>query len=65
MLRALLANEAGPAQMAQLAKGRRRSKVADLELALEGRLDDEHRLVLGLQLERLGQADATLATLDA
>lgn len=65
MLRALLANEADPAQMAQLAKGRMRSKVADLELALEGRLDDEHRFVLALQLERLGQADATLAALDA
>lgn len=36
MLQALLAGKASPKQMAQLAKGRRRNRIADLEPALEG-----------------------------
>jgi transposase len=64
MLRALVAGQAAPADIAPLAKGRLRPKVADLILALEGRLEDHHRFLLQLQLRRLNQVDADLADLD-
>lgn len=64
MLRALLQGELEPVQMAALAKGRLRSKLADIELALEGRLQEHHRFVLRMQLERLEQADAQVDQLD-
>ena len=64
MLRALLGGHATPADMAPLAKGRLRKKVADLELALEGRLEEHHRFLLRLQLQRLDQVAADVALLD-
>ena len=65
MLQALLDGGATPSAMAALAQGRLRKKMADLEQALEGRLDDQHRFLLQLQLRRLDNTDADLATLDA
>lgn len=64
MLEALLAGGSTPEQMAQLAKGRLRSKVADVALALDGRLEEHHRFLLRMQLERLKQADAQVDALD-
>src|SRR5213594_641798 len=64
MLRAILKGEATPEQMAQLAKGRMRRKVDDLVLALDGRVEEHHRFLLGLQISRLEQADADVARLD-
>lgn len=51
--------------MAALAQGRLRKKVAELEQALEGRLDEDHRFLLQLQLRRLDHVDVDLASLDA
>ena len=65
MLQALLDGVATPATMAALAQGRLRKKLADLEQALEGRLDAQHRFLLQLQLRRLDNVDADLASLDA
>ena len=65
MLQALLDGVATPATMAALAQGRLRKKVVELEQALEGRLDDQHRFLLQLQLRRLDNVDADLASLDA
>jgi transposase len=65
MLRALLTGEASPGEMAELAKGALRKKLAELELALEGRIEHHHRFLLGLQLRRLGQLDADIGLLDA
>ncbi len=53
MLRALLEGRSKPEDMAQLARGRMRRKIGDLELALDGRLDEHHRFLLALQLRRL------------
>jgi transposase len=53
-----------PQEMARLAKGRLREKTPDLELALEGRMDFDHRFLLGVQLQRLEQVDADIAKLD-
>lgn len=65
MLKALVRGDATPAEMAQLAKKRLRQKLADLELALEGRVEEHHRFILEMQLARLEQADEHLSKLDA
>lgn len=64
MLKALLAGESTPQQMAQLAKRRMRSKIPQLELALDGKLQEHHRFLLEMQLARLEQLDEHLARLD-
>ena len=64
MLRALLEGTSTPQEMAGLAKGRLREKIPDLELALEGRMDFDHRFLLGLQLERLERVDVDIAKVD-
>lgn len=64
MLEALLEGKSTPEQMAQLARGRLRKKVADVALALDGKLEDHQRFILRMQLERLKQADAHVDALD-
>ncbi len=64
MLRALLEGTATPQEIAHLAKGRLREKIPDLELALEGRMDFDHRFLLGLQLKRLEHVDSDIAKVD-
>ena len=65
MLRALLEGDQTPAQIAQCARGRARSKLAELEAALEGRFDEHHRFILRLQLDRLDRVEADITALDA
>ncbi len=65
MLRALVENAATPAQMADLARGKLRRKLAPLARALEGRLTEHHRFVLDLHLRRMAAIEADLAALDA
>jgi transposase len=65
MLQALLDGTSSPEQMAQLAKGRLRHKIAQLQRALDGRVDQHHRFLLRLQLDRLDQLDADVAHVDA
>ena len=55
MLRALVTNASTSTEMAQLARGRLRDKIPALALALDGQLDDEHRFLLQMQLDRLDQ----------
>lgn len=64
MLRALVEGKATPAEMAQLAKGRLRNKVQDLELALEGKIEEHHRFLLQLQLHRLQAVEKDLYELE-
>jgi transposase len=64
MLDALLEGKATPQQMAQLAKGRLRNRISDLEPALEGKLESHHRFLLKLQLDRLQAAEKDLSTLE-
>jgi transposase len=64
MLRALIAGTASPEAMADLAKGQLRRKRADLVLALEGRVEEHHRFLLGMQLGRLEAAAMDIAALD-
>lgn len=64
MLAALAEGKDTPQQMAELAKRKLRSKIPQLELALEGRLQDHHRYLLKLQLHRLGAVEQDLAQLE-
>jgi transposase len=64
MLRALIAGKATPQEMAELAKGLLRKKIPELELALEGKLEQHHRFLLELQLQRLEAAEKDLAVLE-
>jgi transposase len=65
MLRALIAGGASPEEMAQLARGRLRRKLGELELALDGSVQEHHRFLLALQLQRIEAIEADLDTLDA
>ena len=64
MLRALVEGQATPREMAQLAKGRMRQKLEELEPALEGKLEEHHRFLLQLQLQRVEAAEKDLAILE-
>ena len=65
MLRALVENSQSPAEMAQLARGRMRRKLGELERALNGRLEEHHRFLLAIQMRRIETAEADLAELDS
>jgi hypothetical protein len=58
MLRALIEGEQSPADMAQLARGRMRRKQPELARALDGHIDEHHRFILRLQLQRITAAEA-------
>jgi transposase len=64
MLRALIQGKATLQEMAELAKGKLRSKIPQLELALEGKLEEHHRFLLKLQLDRLERVEGDLAALE-
>jgi transposase len=64
MLHALVRGDSTPQQMAQLAKKLLRKKIPELELALEGRVEEHHRFILQMQLARLEQLDEHVAKLD-
>ena len=64
MLEALVAGEQSPVEMAQLARGRMRRKLAELERALTGRLEEHHRFLLGVQMRRIETIEADVAALD-
>lgn len=64
MLRALIEGKASPREMAELAKGRMRAKIPELEPALEGKLEEHHRFLLRLQLKRLEAVKEDLAVLE-
>src|SRR5437870_581644 len=64
MVEALVEGKATPQEMAELAKGRLREKIPQLEAALEGRLEEHHRFLLHLQLRRHRHVDADLEELE-
>jgi len=53
MLEAIVSGESDPEAMAQLAKGRMRSKLPELEKALTGIVRDHHRFLLANQLAHI------------
>src|SRR5207249_11856291 len=51
-------------EMADLAKKKLRKKIPELELALEGKVEEHHRFLLKLQLDRLQAVEKDLALLE-
>lgn len=64
MLRALAQGTASPAQMAALAKGMLRRRLAELEQALSVPLEPHQRLMLTMALDSLDYDDAQVAQLE-
>src|SRR5262250_293072 len=64
MLRALIEGKATTQEMANLAQRKLRKKIPELEPALEGKLEEHHRFLLRLQLNRLETAEKDLAVLE-
>ncbi len=63
MLERLVAGEADPQSLAELARGRMRAKRPELREALTGRVRPHHRLLLRTHLTLTDQFDAAIATL--
>ena len=64
MLAGLIAGEADPAVLADLAKGRMRTKIPDLVEALTGHFDADHARLASAMLGRLDRVEVALAGLD-
>jgi transposase len=64
MLRALIAGKSTPDEMTELARGALRKKTDRLALALHGKLEEHHRFLLRLQLERVERIEGDVAVLD-
>jgi transposase len=65
MLRALVAGERDPQVLAELARGRLRTKLPLLRQALRGRFGDHHALLVRLALDHLEHLEGATAALDA
>jgi transposase len=65
ILRALLTGQAAPHVLAELARGKLRSKHAELEQALTGHFRPHHRFMLAELLEHLDFLDERVARLEA
>lgn len=64
MLQHLIDADMSPKAMAELAKGRLRRKLADIEQALEGYLTDHHRFLLRLCLEMIASHEEAIEKLN-
>lgn len=64
MLEALITGEEDPVKLAHLAQRKLRSKIPELEKALEGHLTEHHRFMLQLLWKQLAQQEELIAELD-
>jgi transposase len=64
MLTAIIAGMENPEALADLAKGRMRAKIPELERALTGRIRDSHRLLLRLHLEHIDDLNSKIENLN-
>jgi transposase len=60
MLDALVAGQRDPVELADLARGVLRNKIAELRLAMAGRFDEHHGQMIGLHLARIDHLDRML-----
>lgn len=65
MLEQLLAGQEDPSQLAQLARGRMREKIAELERALTGHVRAVHRTLLTLHLQHIDELNAMITAISA
>jgi transposase len=64
MIEQLIAGQDDPTVLAQLARGRLRPKIAELEKALTGQMRATHRVLLQLHLEHIDDLNAKITRLD-
>jgi transposase len=64
MIEALITGERDPAVLADLARGRMRTKIPELTLACAGRFSDQHALMCSLHLEHIDHLADMIARLD-
>jgi transposase len=64
MLHALVEGKATAQEMAELAKKQLRKRIPELELALEGKVEEHHRFLLRVQLRRLRTVEEDLGILE-
>lgn len=64
ILSALIGGQNDPAELAQLARGRMRSKIAELEAALVGHLKPHHALILVELLCQIDSLDSSIARIE-
>lgn len=64
MIQHLIQEDMSAQEMAQLAKGRLRNKIEQLELSLEGYLSDHHRLILRLSLQMIASYEEAIEKLN-
>jgi hypothetical protein len=65
MPRALVAREADPGKLAELAQKRQRAKIPAPRQAPAGQVTEHHRFLLGLLLDQVGQLGGLIARLEA
>jgi transposase len=65
MLLALIEGKSTPEEMAALARGALRKKTERLALALRGQLEEHHRFLLRVQLERVERIEGDVDVIDA
>jgi transposase len=65
MLEAIITGQESPEQLAQLARGKLKSKIPQLERALKGRVREHHRFLLAEFLEEWDWFEQRIARLDA
>jgi transposase len=65
MLEAIVSGEESPERLADLALGKLRSKISQLQLALEGRIRDHHRFLLDSLLRQFRFLEAEIQALGA
>jgi transposase len=64
MIEALIAGERNPGVLAELARGRMRSKIPDLTMALAGRFGDHHGLPARMHLDHIDHLTSMIDGLD-
>jgi len=64
MIEQLIAGQDDPALLAQLARGRLRDKIAELERALNGQVRATHRILLKMHLEHIDELNAKIHVLN-
>ncbi len=64
MIYHLIQDDMSPQEMAELAKGRLRNKMEDLEKSLEGYITDHHRLILQLTFQMIASYDDAIEKLN-
>jgi transposase len=65
MLEAIIAGQEDAGQLAKLARGKLKNKIAELERALEGRIRDHHRFLLAEYLDEWEALGERIARLEA